>query len=67
MAVNYASSRLAAEAVVEEIREFKGGMAVAIQADVSKPEGAKMLLETANQSFEEPVSILVSQLQDFLY
>jgi 3-oxoacyl-[acyl-carrier protein] reductase len=40
--VNYASSKTGAEAVVKHIQE-KGGKAVAVQADVAKPEEIKRL------------------------
>jgi 3-oxoacyl-[acyl-carrier protein] reductase len=38
--VNYAGSRAAAEAVAKRIRQA-GGKAVAVQADVSKPENVR--------------------------
>ena len=40
--VNYASSRAGADAVVERIRKADG-KAVAVQADVSKPEDVRRL------------------------
>ena len=40
--VNYASSRAGAEAVIERIRRA-GGKAVAVQADVVKPEEVRRL------------------------
>src|ERR1700732_1592689 len=40
--VNYASSKASAEAVVKRI-QAKGGKAVALQADVSKPDDIKQL------------------------
>jgi len=46
VAVNYASGRAAAEAVVKEI-EAGGGRAVALQADVSDPAAATGLVEAA--------------------
>jgi hypothetical protein len=42
--VNYASSKTGAEAVVNRIRQA-GGKAVAVQADVSKPEDVRRLFE----------------------
>ena len=46
--VNYASSKAGAEAVVKRIND-KGGKAVAVQADVSKPDDIQRLFaETKN-------------------
>jgi 3-oxoacyl-[acyl-carrier protein] reductase len=48
--VNYGSSKAGAEAVVKRISE-KGGRAVAIQADVSKPEDIKRLFAETQIAF----------------
>lgn len=50
VAVNYASSRAGAEAVVAAITEA-GGRAVAIGGDVSKAEGAKAIVDGAVAAF----------------
>jgi len=48
--VNYASSRAGAEKVVSEITG-KGGKAVAVQADVSKPEDIRRLFAETKRAF----------------
>jgi 3-oxoacyl-[acyl-carrier protein] reductase len=48
--VNYASSRAAAEAVVERITRA-GGDAVAVQADVSKPEQIQRLFDVCRTTY----------------
>src|SRR5262245_29317520 len=48
--VNYASSRTGAEKVVGEIRA-KGGKAVAVQADVSRPDDVRRLFAEAKKAF----------------
>jgi 3-oxoacyl-[acyl-carrier protein] reductase len=48
--VNYASSKAAADAVVRRITE-RGGKAVAIQADVSKPDDVKRLFAQAKAAY----------------
>lgn len=48
--VNYRSSDEAAERIANEIRQ-RGGRAVAVQADVSKPEDCGRLFEAALQEF----------------
>jgi 3-oxoacyl-[acyl-carrier protein] reductase len=48
--VNYASSRAGAEAVVERIRKA-GGKAVAVQADVSKPDDVRRLFAETKKAF----------------
>jgi len=48
--LNYASSKNGADAVVARIHE-KGGKAVAIQADVSKPEDIQRLFSEVNKQF----------------
>jgi NAD(P)-dependent dehydrogenase (short-subunit alcohol dehydrogenase family) len=49
--VNYVSSEETAEAVAERIREEIGGSAVAVQADVSDPDDAQRLVDTAREAF----------------
>src|SRR5579885_2802994 len=56
--VNYSSSKAAAEKVVSEI-EKAGGVAVAIHADLSKPEAAKQLAAETKKRFGK-VDILVN-------
>jgi glucose 1-dehydrogenase len=51
VAVNYARNAEGAEAAVKEI-EGRGGRAIAIQADVSKPEDVKNLVRQTVQHFE---------------
>jgi 3-oxoacyl-[acyl-carrier protein] reductase len=48
--VNYAASKTGADAVVGRIKE-KGGIAVAVQADVSKPDDIKRLFEHAKATY----------------
>src|ERR671924_254075 len=48
--VNYASSKAGAEAVVKRITQ-KEGKAVAVQADVSKPEDIKRLFAETKKAF----------------
>lgn len=48
--VNYGSSKSGAEAVVKRINE-RGGKAVAVQADVSKPEDIKRLFAETESAF----------------
>jgi 3-oxoacyl-[acyl-carrier protein] reductase len=48
--VNYASSRLGADRVVAEIKA-KGGKAVAVQADLSKPEDVRRLFDETKKAF----------------
>jgi 3-oxoacyl-[acyl-carrier protein] reductase len=48
--VNYSSSKTGADAVLKRIGE-KGGKAVAIQADVSKPEDIKRLFAETKAAF----------------
>jgi 3-oxoacyl-[acyl-carrier protein] reductase len=48
--VNYSSSREGAEAVVEAIT-IAGGKAIAVMADVSKPDQARALIEAAVNEF----------------
>jgi len=56
--VNYASSKAAADAVVARINQ-KGGKAVAIQADVSKPEEIQRLFAEIKKEFGR-VNVLVN-------
>ncbi len=48
--VNYASSRTSADAVVERIRKAEG-KAVAVQADVSRPEDVRRLFAETKKAF----------------
>jgi 3-oxoacyl-[acyl-carrier protein] reductase len=48
--VNYSSSKAGAEAVVKRINE-KGGKALAVQADVSKPEEIKRLFAETKKAY----------------
>eukprot|EP00638_Chattonella_subsalsa_P003792 CAMPEP_0117751598 /NCGR_PEP_ID=MMETSP0947-20121206/11074_1 /TAXON_ID=44440 /ORGANISM="Chattonella subsalsa, Strain CCMP2191" /LENGTH=250 /DNA_ID=CAMNT_0005570017 /DNA_START=184 /DNA_END=936 /DNA_ORIENTATION=+ len=57
--VNYAASSAAAEKVVNEIQE-KGGEAVAIKADVSKPDEVDTLFKETKAVFGDTVDILVN-------
>ncbi len=57
--VNYRTDAQLAEGVVEEIASA-GGRAVAIEADVTKPEAADVLFEAAERAFELPVLGLVN-------
>jgi 3-oxoacyl-[acyl-carrier protein] reductase len=56
--VNYASSRAGAEAVVGRIRQA-GGKAVAVQADVSRPEDVRRLFAETKKTFGK-LDILVN-------
>ena len=56
--VNYASSRAGAEAVVQRIRQADG-KAVAVQADVSKPEDVRRLFAETEKAFGK-LDILVN-------
>jgi 3-oxoacyl-[acyl-carrier protein] reductase len=56
--VNYASSRAGADAVVERIRKADG-KAVAVQADVSKPEDIRRLFAETKKAFGK-LDILVN-------
>ncbi len=56
--VNYASSKTGAEAVVNRIRQA-GGKAVAVQADVSKPEDVRRLFAETKKAFGK-LDILVN-------
>ena len=56
--VNYASSRAGAEAVVQRIRQT-GGKAVAVQADVSKPDDVRRLFAETKKAFGK-LDILVN-------
>lgn len=57
--VNYAASSEAAEKVVAEIKAL-GSDAVAIKADVSKPDDVAALFKGTAEAFPEPLSILVN-------
>jgi 3-oxoacyl-[acyl-carrier protein] reductase len=56
--VNYASSKAGAEKVVERIKQAEG-KAVAVQADVSKPEDVRRLLAETKKAFGK-LDILVN-------
>jgi 3-oxoacyl-[acyl-carrier protein] reductase len=56
--VNYAGSKAAADAVVARINQ-KGGKAIAIQADVSRPEEIQRLFAEINKEFGR-VDVLVN-------
>lgn len=56
--VNYASSKPGADAVVKKIQD-KGGKAVAIQADLSKPEDVSKLFQETKKAYGK-VDILVN-------
>ena len=56
--VNYASSKAGADAVVNRIAQ-NGGTAVAVQADVSKPEEIQRLVAEAKRAFGK-LDILVN-------
>jgi 3-oxoacyl-[acyl-carrier protein] reductase len=50
--INYVSSSDAANELADKIKS-KGGQAIAVQADVSKPTQAESLFEAALQAFGE--------------
>jgi 3-oxoacyl-[acyl-carrier protein] reductase len=56
--VNYASSKAGADKVVDEIKK-KGGRAVAVGADLSKPDQVRSLFAAAKKEFDR-VDILVN-------
>src|SRR5579871_2460869 len=56
--VNYATSKSGADAVVERIRK-DGGTAVAVQADVSKPQDIQRLFQETGTRFGK-VDVLVN-------
>jgi len=58
VAVNYASSKTGADAVVAEIKR-QGGNAIAVQADVSKPPEVAILFTETKRAFG-PLDILVN-------
>lgn len=57
--VNYSKSAAAAEEVVQEIEKL-GSKAIAIQADISKPEEIQRLFEEAKSHFNGQLDIVVS-------
>ena len=63
--VNYASSKAGAEAVVNRIRQA-GGEAVAVQADVSKPEDVRRLFAESKKAFGT-LDILVNNAGVYLF
>jgi 3-oxoacyl-[acyl-carrier protein] reductase len=56
--VNYASSKAGADAVVRRITE-KGGKAIAVQADVSKPDDIKRLFAQTKATYDK-LDVLVN-------
>jgi NAD(P)-dependent dehydrogenase (short-subunit alcohol dehydrogenase family) len=62
VAVNYRSSREAAEAVVAAL---PGEGHVALQADVSRPDGARALVEAASSALGGGVDVLVNNAGPF--
>src|SRR6187401_2259391 len=56
--VNYASSKAGADKVVDEIKK-KGGRAIAVGADLSKPAEVRILFAAAKQEFDK-LDILVN-------
>ncbi|MGH9687480.1 MAG: SDR family NAD(P)-dependent oxidoreductase [Candidatus Acidiferrales bacterium] len=56
--VNYATSKVEADAVIREI-EAKGGRAIAVQADVTKRADVKKLMAAAEKEFDR-IDILVN-------
>src|SRR5580692_5934404 len=56
--VNYSSSKAGADAVVERITQ-KDGRAVAVQADLSKPEDIRRLFAESKKAFGK-IDILVN-------
>lgn len=56
--VNYSSSKAGADKVVETIQK-KGGRAVAVQANIAKPDDIKRLFAEARQQFDK-IDILVN-------
>jgi Dehydrogenases with different specificities (related to short-chain alcohol dehydrogenases) len=59
VAINYHSSADAAKKVVDEIKA-KGGKAIAIGADVSKPEDAERLVAETCKAFGDRIDVLVN-------
>ncbi len=57
--VNYASSKQGADVVVDKITKA-GGKAVAVGADVSKPEEITKLIDAAVQAFGGKIDVLVN-------
>ena len=57
--VNYAASAAAAESVVEEIKAL-GGDGIAVQADMSSPEGIDGLFKATAEAYSDPVAVLVN-------
>ena len=57
--VNYSSDRAGAERVVDAIKAG-GGRAVAVEADVSKPDGVERLFAEADRAFGGRLDVLVN-------
>ena len=62
VAVNYVSSKNGADAVVARIKQ-KGGKAIAIQGDVSKPEDIQRLFSEIKEELGR-VDVLVNKCRD---
>ena len=63
--VNYYTSEDAAKKVVEQI-ESDGGRAIAVQADVSKAEDVKKLIQKAVDTFGETIDVLINNAGSLL-
>ena len=63
--VNYSSDRAGAERVVDAIKAG-GGRAVAVGADVSKPEGVERLFAEADRAFGGRLDVLVNNAGIYL-
>jgi 3-oxoacyl-[acyl-carrier protein] reductase len=59
VAVNYLQSAERADALVQEIRG-RGGRAVAVGADVSRPDGAERLVAETRAAFGDRIDVLVN-------
>ena len=59
VAINYHSSSASAQKVVDEIKA-KGGKAIAIGADVSRPEEAERLVAETCKAFGDRIDVLVN-------
>lgn len=61
LVVNYASNSTKADLLVSELNSNSAGLrAIAVQADVSDPSGAKTLFDRAEEAFGSPVHIFVN-------
>jgi len=59
VAINYHASGAQAEALAKEIGE-RGGRAIAVQADVTKPADARRLVSETQRAFGDRIDILVN-------